>query len=414
MLPQNVGSETNVKLPFSFFAFSIIALVVSQIILLVNGANFSSGAFRTPSIVSAAHLFILGWALMIAMGSMYQLVPVAFLTPIWNEKFGFIQFGILAVGVSSFGAFLYWSPQHALIPGILTLIGILMFLFQMLMTLKKQAKPNILTLFVGTGLVSLLLTIALGISLIISWKTGLFSSHYSSIFQTHLLLGVGGWFTLLIFGFSYKMVPMFSLSHGYSMGLAKYVYISYVSGLTLSVIAFFSNEYFLQIIGFFLLFIGFSLFAYHVSTIIKKRIKKKLDKPFMYSLSAIGFGLLIHFLLFISLFTNNTNDLIGLLLFLYIMLWIVLSILGYLYKIVPFLWWTHKYSKDVGKQSVPALKDMINDKLVIIFLSSFIISCFLIYSGFILQIFTLIIIGLVIFSISIIAASVNISQVIFK
>ncbi|HYK74814.1 MAG TPA: hypothetical protein VEV44_17095 [Pseudoneobacillus sp.] len=414
MISQNVGSETNVKLPFAFFAFSFLALLASQIILILNGTDFSSGNFRSSSILSAAHLFILGWTLMIAMGSMYQLVPVAFLTPIWNEKFGFIQFGIFSVGVSSFGIFLYWSPQHALIPGIITIIGVIMFLFQMLMTLKKQAKPSILTLFVGTGLVSLLLTISLGISLIISWKTGLFSSHYHPIFRTHLLFGVGGWFTLLIFGFSYKMVPMFSLSHGYSMGLAKYVYFAYVSGLLLTVLAFFTDQDILLKVGFLLLFISFSLFAWHISTIIKKRIKKKLDKPFIYSLIAIGFGLLFHFLLFISLFTENSNDLIGPLLFLYIMLWIVLSILGYLYKIVPFLWWTHKYSKFVGKQSVPALKDMINEKRVILFLSSFIISCLLVYFGFIVQMFILVTVGLIHFSLTIIATTIDIFQVILK
>ncbi|WP_442594431.1 hypothetical protein [Neobacillus sp. D3-1R] len=413
MLPQN-GSETNVKLPFGFFLFSLIALVLSQLILVLNGVHFSNGEFRVPSLLSAAHFFILGWALMIAMGSMYQLVPVAFLTPIWSEKLGFIQFSVLSIGVTSFGACLYFAPQHALIPGILTIIGILLFLFQMLMTLKKQTKPNILTLFVGTGLISLLITILLGITLITSWKTGIFSGHYEAIFRTHLLLGVGGWFTLLIFGFSYKMVPMFSLSHGFTMNLAKYVYISYVSGLIINILGFFTGIDFLLKIGFFLLFIGFSLFAWHVSTIIKKRIKKKLDKPFMYSLSAIGFGILIHFILFISLFSQNANHLIGPLLFLYLMLWIVLSILGYLYKIVPFLWWTYKYSKDVGKKAVPALKDMINDKLVILFLTSFIISCFLIYIGFVMQIFTIVIVALILFAITIIAATINILQVILK
>ena len=80
----------------------------------------ANGSFRIPAIWSAAHLLILGWALMVAMGAMYQLVPVAFLTKIWNETFGFIQFVVTAVGIVSFAGMLYWSPQKALIPGILT------------------------------------------------------------------------------------------------------------------------------------------------------------------------------------------------------------------------------------------------------------------------------------------------------
>jgi hypothetical protein len=414
MIPQAAGSETNVKLPFSFFFFSLIALILSQTILLISGSDFADGHFRTPAIWSFAHLFILGWALMIAMGSMYQLVPVAFLTPIWSEKFGFIQFGVLAFGVSSFAGFLYWSPQNALLPGIITLVGILMFLFQMFMTLKKQAKPNILTAFVSSGLICLLLTIILGISLVLSWKTGFMAGHYSELFQSHLLLGVGGWFTLLIFGFSYKMVPMFSLSHGYSMKLAKYVLIAYLLGIILTIISFIANQPAITKIGFLVLFIGFGLFAWHISTIIQKRIKKKLDIPFMFSLTAIGFGLLVHALIFVSLFTNNLSDLIGPLLFLYFMLWIVLSILGYLYKIVPFLWWTHKYSKHVGKQNVPSLKDLMNEKLAQRLLTIFILSCFIIYFGLITQVLMMAFFGLIILAITIISTAISILVVILK
>ncbi|GAE43546.1 hypothetical protein [Mesobacillus boroniphilus] len=126
---------------------------------------------------------------MVAMGAMYQLVPVAFLTPIWNEKFGFWQLAVTAAGIVTFAAALYLRPQDALVPGILTLLGILMFIFQMFMTLNSQAKPNILTLFVGTALVSLLATITLGITLVLSMKTGFASEYYQSIFKTHILLG---------------------------------------------------------------------------------------------------------------------------------------------------------------------------------------------------------------------------------
>lgn len=374
MLPQKMGSETNIKLPFSFIFYSIAALIVSQILLLSNVENLINGHFRTPAIWSAAHLFILGWALMVAMGAMYQLVPVAFLTSIWNEKFGYVQFFITAIGITWFAASLYFQPQEALIPGLLTLLGVLMFLFQMLMILRKQAKPNILTLFVGSALCCLLVTIILGGTLIYSLKTGFATVHYQAIFQSHLLLGTTGWFTLLIFGFSYKMVPMFSLSHGYPMVHAKYVIGIYLSGIGLTATSFFADSPILLMLGLFLLFAGYSVFAWHISIIIKKRIKKKLDRPFLFALSAIGFGLIIHFVAFILLWTNGFSSFIGPLLYLYLLVWIALSILGYLFKIVPFLWWTFKYSKEIGKKEVPSLKDMMNEKLAVPFLVLYILS----------------------------------------
>lgn len=53
---------------------------------------------------------------------------------------------------------------------------------------------------------------------------------------------------------------------------------------------------------------------------------------------------MIHLLAFIASVSNTFGRFLGPLMVSYIMLWIAFSIIGYLYKIVPFLWWTHKYS----------------------------------------------------------------------
>lgn len=365
MFQQSRGNETNIKLPFSFIFFSMLALISSQLLILLNGDMLITGTFRLPAIWSAAHLFVLGWALMVAMGAMYQLVPVAFLTPIWSEKFGFWQFTVTALGILTFATVLYLRPQDALIPGIMTLTGILMFLVQMFMTLRSQAKPNILTLFVGSALFSLLLTITLGITLVISMKTGYASEYYQAIFKTHILLGTVGWFSLLIFGFSYKMVPMFSLAHGFTMKPAAYVFTFYLAGIIMMVASFITGSHLLEILGTLLLLSGFLAFTWHVKKIIDKRVKRKLDRPFMFALFAIGCGAAIHLAAFMASSANLLLKTAGPILLLYLIAWIAFSIIGYLYKIVPFLWWTHKYSKEIGKKRVPALKDMMDEKLAL-------------------------------------------------
>lgn len=414
MLSQSTGNETNIKLPISFIIFSLIALVLSQILVLVNGQMLVNGSSRIPAIWSAAHLLILGWALMVAMGAMYQLVPVAFLTKIWNEKFGFIQFFVTAIGIASFSWMLYVSPQNALLPGILMLLGILMFLFQMFMTLRKQAKPNILTAFVGSALVCLFLTIFLGITLIYSLQTGFASEYYQAIFKSHLLMGVTGWFTLLIFGFSYKMVPMFSLSHGFPMVQARYVYGLYISGLVITLLSFFTSNDILLKAGFFLLLAGFSIFSWHISIIIKKRLKKKLDKPFSFSIVAIGLGNIIHLAAFIALWSERFSNLIGPFVYLYLMLWIVLSITGYLYKIVPFLWWTFKYSKEIGKNAVPSLKDMMNEKIVVPLFTLFVVSVLSVFFSIVFKSILLFNIGQFVLSIVFIIIALSILSVLKK
>ncbi|MFB6466060.1 hypothetical protein ACE38V_04470 [Cytobacillus sp. Hz8] len=414
MIPQTTGNETNIKLPFSFILLGLAAFIASQIILLIYGNNLIIGSFRIPAIWSAAHLFILGWAVTTAMGAMYQLVPVAFLTPIWSEKLGFFQFFITAIGILWFAHALFHAPETALIPAGLTVLGILLFLLQMLLTLKKQAKPNVLTLFVGTGLICFLLTILLGISLVFSWKTGFLGSYYQPAFKSHLLLGTTGWFTLLIFGFSYKMVPMFSLSHGFTMKMAKWVFITYFIGLVTTVYSFFTNSQLFLILGLGLLFFGFTLFSLHIRHILKKRIKKKLDRPFKFALLSIVWGFLIHLLAVLTALFGHFDDWVAPLMFAYIYLWIALSIMGYLYKIVPFLWWTHKYSKEIGKKNVPVLKDMINDRLAVPLFISDIIGVLLVAISIGIKQTLLFYIGQAIFCLSAIVFSTTIALVMKK
>ncbi|NDI33787.1 hypothetical protein [Chengkuizengella sediminis] len=369
------GTKTNIVLPLSFILYSLMALIISQFVLFLNGEMIIQGIYRTPEIWMTAHLLLLGFVMMVAMGAMYQLVPVVFLTPIWSEKFGFLQFFISAMGILSFSVSLAYYLEYAMYSGGLTLLGILMFLFQMWKTIKKQSNKNILTVFVGTALICLLLTICLGILLTVNLGLNIDLINHFTVLKTHILLGLAGWFTLLIFGFSYKMIPMFSLSHGYSMKLSMYVYCTYVSGLLISVLSFSLDSKIILKFGFILLLIGFSIFILHMKNILKKRLKKNLDRAFVFSLIGILFGWILHLIaMFYVLFFEISISIIGILIYLYIFGWIIFSIMGYLYKIVPFLWWTHRYSEQVGKTDVPILKNIANEKLGAFLFFSFIIT----------------------------------------
>src|SRR5690606_33551497 len=134
----------------------------SQIVLFVNSGDLLAGEFRLPKIWMSAHFMLLGFALMTAMGAMYQLIPVTFLTPIWNQGFGFVQFAVTAIGLSSFAILLGYRPNLAIHGAILFIIGVLMFLFQMAMTLRARKERNIMSYFIIYALTSLLLTIIFG------------------------------------------------------------------------------------------------------------------------------------------------------------------------------------------------------------------------------------------------------------
>lgn len=372
MIPNNnLKSDTNIKLPIGFIVSALIAFVVSQIILVVNSSELLAGQFRIPDIWMSAHFLLLGFAVMVAMGAMYQLVPVAFLTKIWNEKFGFVQFFVTVIGILLLAIFLGFKPDIAIYGGALTVIGVLMFIVQMVNTFMQQKNRTVNYYFVLTAIICLFLTIVAGFILTWNFAFGQVVNH-DYLLYSHITLGVAGWFTLLIFGFSYKLIPMFSLSHGFTMKWSRPAFFTYIAGLLVLILSIWSNNQIISTLGFLLLFSGFLFFVLDVKDILKNRLRKKLDKPLTFSIFAIGNGLVIHFLfLIVTLFGLKNSNLWGWLVFLYIMSWIIFSILGYLYKIVPFLWWTHKYSERIGKENVPTLKDMINEKLSVVLFSLF-------------------------------------------
>lgn len=412
--PTSLKSDTNIKLPLAFILYALIAFVVAQAVLLLNSDLLVSSQFRLPSLWMGAHFLLLGFAVMIAMGAMYQLVPVAFLTPIWNQKLGYIQFIITVIGITSLTLLLGFQPSYAVYGGILTIIGIILFIFQMAMTIAKQKKRNMISLFVIAAIISFSLTILAGFLLAWNIANGGIESH-NTILYSHITLGVAGWFTLLIFGFSYKLVPMFSLSHGFSLKWTGLSFSTYVFGLLVLIVSFWIDFATLTTVGWLFLFIGFSFFALDMRAILHKRLKKKLDKPFTFSVIAIGNGLVIHFLaLLISLIRITDPSIWSWLIFLYVMSWIIFSILGYLYKIVPFLWWTHKYADKIGKEKVPTMKDMIDEKMSVVLFSLFVVSIIGLTTGALLQISLVVLIFQVLMTVTSFLYAVSIIRILFK
>ena len=412
--PTSLKSDTNIKLPLAFILYALIAFVVAQAVLLLNSDLLVSSQFRLPSLWMGAHFLLLGFAVMIAMGAMYQLVPVAFLTPIWNQKLGYIQFVITVIGITSLTLLLGFQPSYAVYGGILTIIGIILFIFQMAMTIAKQKKRNMISFFVIAAIISFSLTILAGFLLAWNIAYGGIESH-NTILYSHITLGVAGWFTLLIFGFSYKLVPMFSLSHGFSLKWTGLSFSTYVFGLLVLIVSFWINFSALTTVGWLFLFIGFSFFALDMRAILHKRLKKKLDKPFTFSVIAIGNGLVIHFLaLLISLIRITDPSIWSWLIFLYVMSWIIFSIIGYLYKIVPFLWWTHKYADKIGKEKVPTMKDMIDEKMSVVLFSLFVVSIMGLTTGALLEISLVVLLFQVLMTVTSFSYAVSIIRILFK
>lgn len=386
MMPTALTSKApGVKLPFSFILTGILSFVLAQVLLLIYGNDLLSGHFRTPAMWAVAHLLLIGWASMVSMGAMYQLVPVAFQVRIRSEGLGYVQFIIMVIALLGFTiTFFIFSPAGLVLFGSLLVAGFLIFLGNMLLSLRAVTSWNMMTVMVFASLLSLTLTIILGLILVGQLTVGGFIGQYHlALLYTHITLGLISWFSLLIFGFSYKMVPMFTLAHGYAMDISLPVFFTFVAGIFIMISSYFFSSSPLMLIGAVLLSLGFILFAYHVWLIWKKRMKRHPDLGFKYALSAIaggvGASVLLVIVIGISVSSSRSvsSELVALS-YLFLMGWISLSILGYLFKIIPFLWWTYKYSNQIGKVNVPTLKEMMDERLGALFFPAFILATLLV------------------------------------
>lgn len=368
---QLAAKPADVKLPLAFILTGLIALILSQLLLLTHGSLLLDEMYRSPIIWTSAHLFVIGWASMVAKGAMYQLVPVAFQVSIYSKRLGYLHFGCMVAGLFGFSiGFLTFSRLVSIFSGLVLVMGFFFFIGNMVYAFKQIKKWNMMAINVLSALISLTLTILIGFILI--WQLtqgGLAFQYHLPLLYTHITLGIGAWFSLLIIGFSYKLVPMFTLSHGYSMRMSVPIFILSVGGLTLFILSYFTQAQVLFFCGALVFSPAFILFGLHIYQIWQRRMRRRSDLGVKYAFVAIAFGVLCTLLLTVQsghyLYQNELSSssfLFGLV-YLYLMGWVTLSIMGYLFKIVPFLWWTQKYSDKAGTAQVPTLKEMIDERL---------------------------------------------------
>lgn len=166
-------------------------------------------------------------------------------------------------------------------------------------------------------------------------------------------------------GVSFKLIPMFTLSHGFPLTNAKLAFwILNVGLLGISTIMHYKDTTFLYYIFTGLIVLGIIFFLLQIRIIFKNRIRKKYDIGIKFSVVAyLMLGLTTILGTFIA-FVEYQNIINLTLIYGYMIIfgYISMLIVGQMYKIVPFLVWYHKYSSKVGLEPVPMLKDMFNEK----------------------------------------------------
>ncbi|MDU4697279.1 MAG: hypothetical protein E6Y08_15800 [Paenibacillus sp.] len=356
------------RLPFLFIVTGIFGFVLFHATSLMSLTGWIGDDIRGPAGWFQVHLFVLGWATMLAMGAIYQLINVILQSNIYSERLGYVHYALFTVGL--FGLLFgfiqgdtYWIGGFAT----LAFSGIVLFVWNMAVTLLRARSWNAITISTSCAVFYLLLTGLSGMAMGINFATGLYNDLHENLFGTHIWLGTLGWFGLLITGFSYKLLPMFYLSHDYPNRLEYVVLALWNAGVLLGATSFlFGLPTGYKVAALLLIVSAVLCYNIHLLEIRSKRHKRSpgvgiewtVTGSQIFAIFAVTFAgrALVSPEQLLDTHTVLTAG------WVYLSCWVSFTVLGYVSKIVPFLWWTHKYGKQVGRPGTPVLADLLDER----------------------------------------------------
>ncbi|MBI3079324.1 MAG: cbb3-type cytochrome c oxidase subunit I [Deltaproteobacteria bacterium] len=346
-------------LPGRFLVAAIGAFLLATTWSLFAAADLADFYYHVH-VLALTHLVTLGWITMTIMGAMYQLVPVALQARLWSARLGPWQFWLYVVGVAGMVVH-FWIGEFVGMAGsaLFVLAGLLIFLVNMAATLARAGLRDLAARHLAAALVYLLGTAVLGVLLALDKTLGFLRGEFLGLIAAHAHLAALGWVTMTIFGVSYKLIPMFTLSAVQQPRLAAWQFWLFNVGL-LGVFwsLFLSSPFtplFAAVAGAAIL-----LHAIQVLAILRQRKRPPLDLGIIHALTALGYLVLlvpVGLLLATGLLPDTPfrARVVAAYGFLGLMGWVSLTIVGMLYKIVPFLVWYHCYSARVGLEPVPVM-----------------------------------------------------------
>ncbi|MDR6881299.1 hypothetical protein [Bacillus sp. 3255] len=358
------------RLPLLFIATGMVSFIAFHLLSLFALGTWIGDPPRNPEGWFRIHLIVLDWGTMIAMGAVYQLMDVVLQRKLYSRKLGYVHYVIFLIG--SFLlliGFLRLEVSWIAAGAVLTWIGICLFAWNIGQTMRLAAKWNPITVSTACAVGYLVLTGLLGIMMGIDFVYPIWGGIHDRLLSAHIWMGTLGWFGLLITGFSYKMLPMFYLSHGES---AKRPYVVMILWNTATLLG--AGHFLLgggaRLNGLVLALIIAALIMYeaHMRDIRKHRHKGSPGSGIRWSIyctrALLVYAVMLLGVWFVKPGLFGDERWVILSGWMYLYGWVGMTILGYLSKIVPFLWWTHKYGPLAGKMKVPVMNDLIKDRYV--------------------------------------------------
>lgn len=348
--PTATAGNRKIVLPFFLAAaFYLIAFAAG----LLWSPGEITGHYFQPRTLALVHLLVLGFCTMIAMGTLYQLLPVLSEKPLFSSKLAWPVLVLMVSGTLLLScAFWLFDPGLLMQTGaVLLLSGIALHCINMLFTVR-HASPSPAIDCITAAHLWLLVTAVIGTLLVFNFHYLFLPRDQLHYLSLHAHLGIVGWFLLLIIGAASRIIPMLLLSPGEKTGAIRYSFAAINAGLLLflgDVLLFHSYArgpvYALMIAS------GLFSFLYFIAQVRKRSMRKKNDEAMRQTFFA-----LVYLFVPVILFTLNsagdsffsaTQQLALTRVYGISLLagFLVMLILGQTFKTLPFIIWMDMKSK---------------------------------------------------------------------
>lgn len=352
---------------FAFFTVAVFMFVLSMVLgqfylplIIREGAGF-----RSLHGVTLTHLMTLGWITMLSMGASFQIMQIILRTSIYSRTLIWIQFALYVGGL----AIVLPSFREGNLVGVGTggsfiMLAVFLYTFNLIATMISKREWSVFQLGLGLSLLGLIMTVAIGVGFALVANSSTWGHLYEYLFQSHLWLSLGAWVAGLIVTFSYKLMPMFYISDKKPGAGAWWTVALFHVGIWLMVLSAWRPSQLVHGLAVGCLLAAALLFARYVNT-IRKRARAESGIIHLVGLVNIGFVLLFCIWLVGAVFLNyrmNSGEWTAAFVLLLIAGWFSANILGYLAKIIPFLWWAYRFHTKWEKKSAVLLKNMLSEK----------------------------------------------------
>lgn len=413
---SNVTRTTNAKIVLPFYIYAALSFLLASILLWKHSDLIQSHHFN-PHTLSITHIMALGWGTMIILGASYQLLPVIIEGELDSERFAYLSFGFLAIGIPIlvYAFYIFHTGWLMQLGAVMINIGILFYVTNVLSSVFKKRKLSIFGLFIALSSLWLFATTIIGLLLVFNFTKFILHSNSLEYLSLHAHVGIIGWFLLLVIGASSRLIPMFMISKYSNTNLLWFILISLHIAIGAFIISDRLSIEWIQGISIFFILICLFLYLFYNYKAYKQRIRKKIDWPVALSLLSNALMILPVVLIFLfhqlnlKILNNEIYILYGFQIFFG---WLTAMILGMTFKTLPFIVWNIKYSKIAHKGKVPAPKDLFQNEIMITMTISYILGFVLFIIGYLSNLIFMIKIGVLFLLVTAVLYNWNVFKII--